>query len=159
MAEKQGDTGFTDLPGEKGVPKNHPRIKACGALDAASCSIGLCRAAAGAELKACLLEIQKEMVTAAACASGLDYGDKMNAACGRLESRLKKASAGLKPAGAFILPGENELDARLHRARAEVRAAECACAALPDCAGLKKYLNMLSSYLFAEARKASGFGI
>ncbi len=46
IATKTGDSGTTGLMYGHRVPKNHPRVEACGALDELNAAIGLARATA-----------------------------------------------------------------------------------------------------------------
>jgi cob(I)alamin adenosyltransferase len=63
IATKTGDDGTTGLMYGRRVPKNHPRVEACGTLDELNCALGLARASATDPFVSDpLLWIQKRLV-------------------------------------------------------------------------------------------------
>jgi cob(I)alamin adenosyltransferase len=63
IATKTGDTGTTGLLYGHRVPKNHPRVEACGSLDELNSALGVARAAASEEfIRQNLFWIQKSLV-------------------------------------------------------------------------------------------------
>lgn len=63
IVTKTGDAGTTGLMYGRRVPKNHPRVEACGALDELNAALGLARASSTADfLRENLLWIQKRLV-------------------------------------------------------------------------------------------------
>lgn len=63
IATKTGDDGTTGLIYGRRVPKNHPRVEACGTLDELNSALGLARATATGKFVAeNLLWIQKSLV-------------------------------------------------------------------------------------------------
>ena len=63
IVTKTGDNGTTGLMYGRRVPKNHPRVEACGALDELNAALGLARAHATTDfLRENLLWIQKSLV-------------------------------------------------------------------------------------------------
>jgi cob(I)alamin adenosyltransferase len=63
IATKTGDDGTTGLIFGQRVPKNHPRVEACGTIDELNAAIGLARATATARFVGDnLLWIQKSLV-------------------------------------------------------------------------------------------------
>ena len=63
IATKTGDDGTTGLMYGRRVPKNHPRVEACGTLDELNAALGLARASATAKFVADnLFWIQKNLV-------------------------------------------------------------------------------------------------
>jgi cob(I)alamin adenosyltransferase len=63
IATKTGDDGTTGLMYGRRVPKNHPRVEACGALDELNAALGLARATATQSFIAeNLFWIQKSLV-------------------------------------------------------------------------------------------------
>src|SRR5262249_35069609 len=63
IATKTGDAGTTALMYNRRVPKNHPRIEACGAIDELNAAVGLARANASDDyIRAQLLPVQKDLV-------------------------------------------------------------------------------------------------
>jgi len=63
IATKTGDDGTTGLMYGRRVPKNHPRVEACGTLDELNSALGLARALSSDKLVGTnLLEVQKNLV-------------------------------------------------------------------------------------------------
>jgi len=63
IVTKTGDRGTTGLMYGRRVPKNHPRVEACGTLDELNAALGFARATAGAKFVSDnLLWIQKSLV-------------------------------------------------------------------------------------------------
>ncbi len=63
IVTKTGDAGTTGLMYGRRVPKNHPRVEACGALDELNAALGLARATAGHDfVRNNLFWIQKTLV-------------------------------------------------------------------------------------------------
>jgi cob(I)alamin adenosyltransferase len=79
-----------------------------------------------------------------------------------LEQRIDALNEKLAPLTSFILPGGTELAARLHIARATVRAAEREMVALAAQDAVNPaalaYINRLSDYLFVLARVVNDNG-
>jgi cob(I)alamin adenosyltransferase len=158
----KGDQGQTDLLGER-VAKDDPRIEALGALDEASSSLGLARAVATAEGTAPLLiEVQRDLYRIMAELAftpdlrppAYTLGpERVN----WLSTETDRITATLTLAREFILPGETVSGAALDVARTIVRRAERHVVSLTagnhiDNPELVRYLNRLSSLLFALAR-------
>jgi cob(I)alamin adenosyltransferase len=63
IATKTGDAGTTALMYNRRVPKNHPRIEACGTIDELNAAIGLARATAADDYaREQLLPIQTDLI-------------------------------------------------------------------------------------------------
>lgn len=63
IVTKTGDAGTTGLMYGRRVPKNHPRVEACGAIDELNATLGLARATAEHDfVRDNLLWIQKNLV-------------------------------------------------------------------------------------------------
>lgn len=163
-----GDRGKTGLFGGTRVPKNHPRVAACGTLDELNSVLGVACAAlaADASLKAvgeALARVQSECFAAGAILASPNgklpaHDDRgmLEGAVARLESEIDAWDEGLPPLKTFILPGGTNAGASLHLARAVSRRAErevvelAAKETVPE--GVVAYLNRLSSWLFVAAR-------
>jgi cob(I)alamin adenosyltransferase len=137
-------------------------LETLGALDEATCAIGLARAATQNErLRQALLTIQRHLSQLMAHLSatpavrprypGLGNGDRQ-----WLESLIVELEQDLPPVREFVLPGGSSAGAACHWARAIVRRAERRLVTLMtaepdiDTANLA-YLNRLSSCLFVAA--------
>ena len=63
IATKTGDDGTTALMYGRRVPKNHPRIEACGAVDELNAALGVARPSAEHDfVRGNLLAIQKDLI-------------------------------------------------------------------------------------------------
>jgi len=155
-----GDGGETSLGSGERVPKDDPRIEACGDVDELNAVLGVALARGappdplervqndlfdlGADLSVPLSDTKRERlrVTAEQVAW--------------LEGLCDEANAELPPLRSFVLPGGSETAALLHLARTVCRRAERRVVALavreevnPE---VRAYLNRLSDLLFILAR-------
>src|SRR5262245_53927066 len=63
IVTKTGDRGTTAMMYNRRVPKSHPRIEACGAIDELTAALGVARATAEHEfVRQCLISIQKDLI-------------------------------------------------------------------------------------------------
>ena len=162
---RRGDSGATSLGDGSRVEKDDVRVEAFGAIDEASCLIGLARAAVtDSDLDGILSFIQQRLYN---CTSWLaspqgsaslppisaEDVTALEAAVDRLEQRVG-------PLRGFILPAGNEAAARLHVARAVMRRAERRTVTLsrtqPVDSTILAFLNRASDVLFMAARYACG---
>ncbi|HAH06228.1 MAG TPA: cob(I)yrinic acid a,c-diamide adenosyltransferase [Elusimicrobia bacterium] len=149
----KGDDGTTRLADGTRVRKSDPRVAACGELDELNCRLGAARAALPRRLRGLsrsLLRIQTEL---------FEIGGRKPPP-GRfvraLELELRAMQTALPSLEGFVLPGGRRASVELHLARSACRRAERAAAALSRPApGALPYLNRLSDWLFAAARRAS----
>jgi cob(I)alamin adenosyltransferase len=168
---RTGDDGTTGLVDGSRLPKHAARMDAIGAVDAANSAIGLALCAmAGSPHAATLTRIQNDLFDLGAdlATPGDDFTPsdmvlRIVPAQGEwLELAIDAATAILEPLTSFILPGGSEAAARLHVARASVRAAERAMSALasrePVNPGALVYINRLSDLLFVLARAMNDGG-
>jgi cob(I)alamin adenosyltransferase len=135
-----GDQGLTSLSGGKRVPKDHPRVAACGDIDELNAALGVVRAQAGrADLSRLLLGVQKDLFAIGALLANATerVGPRRSKAAlssarvRRLERAIDARQARLPPLRAFLLPGGPPTAAHLHAARAVCRRAERSVVALP----------------------------
>jgi cob(I)alamin adenosyltransferase len=170
-----GDGGETSLADGARVPKYGVRITAIGEIDEANSFIGLARAEIESvaededdELAAVLAETQNDLFDLGAdlARPGSDRADGGlrigRGQVARLEAEIESLNDDLTPLASFVLPGGSEVAARLHVARAVVRRAERAVAALAVAEAVNPqalaYLNRLSDLLFVMARTANDGG-
>lgn len=159
----KGDTGDTGRLGESGrMSKNSLLMEALGAVDEATCAIGVARAAVRSEsLCKALPTIQRHLSRlmthlSAAPAIRARYPGLGNDDRQWLETLLAELGHDLPSLRDFVLPGDSPAGAACHLARAIVRRAERHLVALMDAepgigdANLA-YLNRLSSFLFVAA--------
>ncbi len=163
---RAGDTGETGLFGSGRVPKDHPRIIACGAIDELNAFLGRAVPLLGSELwRGRLGDTQHDLFTLGSyLASPEISGEKAAARLpGLPERRVKEMEAwidemevDLLPLRAFILPGGCASAQELHVCRTVCRRAERSVVALrpadPRVTFAIQYLNRLSDFLFVLAR-------
>ena len=159
-----GDRGETSLGDGSRVSKLDPLIAAAGAVDELNSLVGFAQVEAGDPR---LVRIQNELFDLGADLSvPFAPGDGRlrieQGALDRLEVDCDAANAPLPPLRSFVLPGGNELAARLHLARSACRRAElavlAAAAERPVNPLAPVYLNRLADLLFVLARAAGGGG-
>jgi cob(I)alamin adenosyltransferase len=167
---RTGDQGETGLFGGQRVPKNHPRVAACGEVDELNAVLGLCVAACeDAELRETLERLQGELfVVGADLATPEEQGDRVGkksvlrvseGMIAALEGLIDRYEEGVPALTTFILPGGTPLAAQLHLARTVCRRAERAVLTASGRETLNPevlvYLNRLSDLLFTLARAAN----
>ncbi len=158
-----GDEGYTQLLGQERIPKYDLRPEAYGTVDEATSFMGLVRAepTASERTKKLILAAQRDLwvlMSELAAAPGVKLPQRLEA--GRiawLEAETNKLGAKTPPLTQFVLPGDTVTSAWLDVARTVVRRAERCVARLIhegslDNKEILRYLNRLSSLLFALAR-------
>ena len=170
IATKTGDDGTTALMYGRRVPKTHPRIETCGAVDELNAALGLARAAAQDKVwRENLATIQQGLVVlmgeVATATEDLPRYVKdghsrvspaMTAALEQWIAELEEAKLHGK---GWATPGANAESAALDFARTVCRRAERRACALQETGQLDNpdivvYLNRLSDFLWLLARWA-----
>ena len=163
VTTKTGDTGDTSLFGPGRIRKTDPRIEALGDLDETQSAIGLARAIATGTIAETLVELQRALYIAMS-EVGTPSTDvarlpqRIDAtAVAELEEHAAALRATVDIAARFVIPGEDELSARLDLARAVSRRAERRLVALADAGQidggqLLPWVNRLSDLLFVLSR-------
>lgn len=160
-----GDGGATSLGDGSRVGKDDVRVEALGAIDEASCLIGLARAVvADSDLDTVLVFVQQRLYncTSRLASPGGSAGLPAVSAADvtALESAVDRLGERVGPFTGFVLPSSDEAGARLHVARAVMRRAERRVVALsrtqPVDAAILAFLNRASDLLFMAARYACG---
>lgn len=161
-----GDSGETSLGDGSRVPKDHARIDAFGDIDELNAVIGLALAlGTPEEVGAPLRRIQNELfdlgADLAVPESTEGNGTRLRVTddqARQLELECDELNEPLEPLKSFVLPGGNELAARLHHARTVARRAERRMVALATHEQVNPaalvYVNRLSDLLFIMARAA-----
>ena len=160
----RGDDGKSSF-GDKKLPKSDPLFALLGNLDELNSLVGICRTNPF-EGDAVLKRVQEILFIAQAevAAAGFGYEvkpiNKMNAAHTEfLEREIQKIDEKLPALKSFVLPGGTRLAAELDLARAVSRRAERSAVTYSAERTLSpevlKFLNRLSSLLFALAREAN----
>jgi cob(I)alamin adenosyltransferase len=168
IATKTGDDGTTALMYGRRVPKTHPRIEACGAVDELNAALGLARASAKHDfVRNNLLAIQKDLIvlmgeTVVAAEDLPRYvkdgyslvTPKMTA---KLDALVREIEAQKTNFKGWVTPGETMDAATLDAARTVCRRAERRMCALKESGELRNaeimiYLNRLGDLLWLFAR-------
>lgn len=168
---RTGDGGTSGLVDGSRLPKHDLRFEAIGAVDEANSAIGLALVVLqGTEPGRELQRVQNDLFDLGAdlATPGDDFTPSemvlriVPAQSEWLEGVIDAITSWIDPLTSFILPGGSEASARIHIARAAVRRAERAMAALasevPVNPAALSYINRLSDYLFVLARAANEGG-
>lgn len=154
----KGDDGTTQFFGcDQRFSKSSAIAEALGALDELNSFLGVCKNLA---FKDILAEAQQDLFVIQAETAGADkhIGDDRT---GWLETKIAAINEELPPIQSFIVPGGTEAAAQLDFARTISRRAERRIVAVREEGIVKisdatlKYLNRLSSLLYALARLAN----
>ncbi|MGO9307741.1 MAG: cob(I)yrinic acid a,c-diamide adenosyltransferase [Spirochaetia bacterium] len=167
-----GDGGMTSLLSGERVPKSHERIEACGELDELSSVLGVLSAALSgqpAETVEEIRKIQEELLHIGAWLAmapgspppGMPRAPSA-AAVDALERSIDRMEKDLPPLQGFLLPGGHPSAAWAHVARTVARRAERRAAAVAPAgsagaplSSVLPFLNRLSTYLYALARRCN----
>lgn len=166
---KRGDEGLTDLPGNRRLRKDDPRIEAVGMLDELNANLGWAIASINTGrhegIRAKLQPVQAELQTAAALVASAGVGKDASVELDdrtveRMEQQMDEADKILPELTHFILLQGCELACRLHVTRTVCRRAERALAGAKECESeippiVLRYVNRLSDLLFVLARLAN----
>ena len=164
---KTGDRGETGLFDGSRVSKHSPRVEAYGDVDELNAILGVALAfiREDEELRACLLDIQRDLFVVGAHLA--DPKARVEAKRGekarlseekvvQLEHWIDQFEEKLPPLRQFILPGGSKGGATLHHARTVCRRAERCIVALSQQVEVPPliiiYMNRLSDFLFVAAR-------
>ncbi|MCC6314664.1 MAG: cob(I)yrinic acid a,c-diamide adenosyltransferase [Thermomicrobiales bacterium] len=159
----RGDRGSTDLLGAR-VSKDDPRIEALGALDEASSALGLARAAGPTTTtRDLLIAVQRDLykIMAELAFTTEHYPQRVEIGADRvawLEAETDRAASAAPTPREFVLPGQTPQGATLDWARVMARQAERRLVAAAEDGAVRnqemlRYLNRLSSLLFALSRR------
>lgn len=160
---KFGDEGNTHICGGEVISKTDILVELYGTIDELNCFLGLAAEAMRIkdELKETLQQIhviQKELLALSPVFTEAPQIKFENSVV-RLEYEIDVVNAKLPQLNSFIIPGGNELAARLHIARAVCRRAERVLFHFiavkqnnQNAKIIAKYLNRLSDWLFVMAR-------
>jgi cob(I)alamin adenosyltransferase len=167
---RTGDRGETGLFGGPRVPKDHPRVAACGTIDELGAALGVAMSSIRQRtLVASLQATQNDLFDIGAeLSSGRPLRkDKRRASTSslddtktrRLEALIDEYDARLPVLRTFVLPSGSSAASSLHLARAICRRAERSVVTLARTETVKPailaYLNRLSDLLFVLARYAN----
>lgn len=169
IVTKKGDKGKTSLYFGGRVPKDHPRVELCGALDELSSFLGVAKSLLkDKESRAWIEDAQKDLVMIAAEAATAPRF------LGRLKKRTQKKDAerlehqiaslearSHKKIFCFSIPGQCLVSSCLDVSRTIARRAERRAVSLLKKKQFKNrdilvYLNRLSDLLYLLARKSEG---
>ena len=168
IVTKTGDGGTTALMYGRRVPKQHPRVEACGTVDELNAALGLARAMTREGfIRDNLLEIQNDLVGLMGELSVLPedlsryvkdgYPAVTPQMTAKLDALVGKIEAQNLSFNDWATPGATMESATLDAARTICRRAERRVCELQDAGALKNaeiviYLNRLSDLLWLMAR-------
>ena len=168
IVTKTGDSGTTGLMYGRRVPKTHPRVEACGAIDELNAALGLARATASENfVSENLFWIQKSLVDlmgeVGVLAEDLPryvkdgYSLVTPEMTAKLEKLVKEIESQNVSFKGWATPGATKNSAALDMARTVCRRAERRVCDLQEAGELKNgeiiiYLNRLSDLLWLFAR-------
>lgn len=147
LKERPGDSGITSTINRKNISKTSKVVEALGTLDELVSYLGIIRADRKSMKE--IFSIQQNLMTISsiiAGAKGIFPRQKID----YLQDNIIKLETKLPKLGGFVIPGDSQLSAQIHYARALTRKAERRAVGISF--GNRKeilaYLNRLSSYLF-----------
>ena len=168
IATKTGDAGTTALMYNHRVPKSHPRVEACGAVDELNAAIGVARASVPHRFVSDhLFTTQKELVALMGELATLpedlaryqkdgfsQLSANLTARLDRIVTEIESQSVSFKD---WATPGATQASAALDVARTTCRRAERRVCVLREEGQLQNaeilvYLNRLSDVLWLMAR-------
>ena len=168
IVTKTGDSGTTGLMYGHRVPKNHPRVEACGAIDELNAALGLARATSAENfISENLFSIQKDLIVLMGEVGVLTEDLPRYAKDGftlvtpdmtaKLEKLVREIEAQNISFKGWATPGASQSSAALDVARTVCRRAERRVCDLQAAGGLKNgeiiiFLNRLSDLLWLFAR-------
>ncbi len=170
ISTKTGDLGRTKLMFGKDASKSSLRVRAYGAIDDFSATLGLARSFAKSEMSAYLLSIQENLVflMTELATSKVDFSlleEKkikilQEADLREIEQKIEKYESDGDIFAGWTHSGETHLQAALDMARASCRAAEREIVALSEEEGLArdfplKYINRLSDLLWILSQRSA----
>lgn len=169
IATRTGDDGTTALIFGRRVPKTHPRIEACGAVDELNAALGVARAATTEGFVGDnLLSIQNDLVVLmgeiGVATEDLKryvqdgYPVVAPAMTAKLDALVREVEAENVSFKGWATPGANPVAAALDLARTGCRRAERRVCSLKETGELKNpeiivYLNRLGDLLWLFARR------
>ncbi|MBI3397025.1 cob(I)yrinic acid a,c-diamide adenosyltransferase [Candidatus Woesebacteria bacterium] len=157
---KRGDKGMTSLYDSQNlqnirVSKSSQIVRTIGTIDETNSYLGTIFGALDPETKKEIQNIQSSLFTIGSLIAGakLSFSARKTLT---LEEKIDKMEKVLPPLKNFILPGGNEVAAKLHYARSMARRMEREVVELTKQERLRPeiltYINRLSDYLFVLAR-------
>ena len=162
---RKGDKGLSHI-GKTKVSKTCLEVEALGQLDEFNSMVGVLKSQkVSKELKSILHQVQENLFIIQANVAAIMLGGKFKVPkfesykVKEAEKIIDKIEKKLKPARRFVISGTNQTSSWLEFLRAKSRNVERSVLKIKKInkldPGIKKYLNRLSSLLFALARRES----
>lgn len=158
---RTGDNGTTSLADGTRAPKDAPRLEAYGTIDELNSWMGLLGAeAADVRSREIICEVQDRLfdIGGYLATPGAEKCKGIGgSALENIERDIDRLDSEVEPMRCFILPGGTAAAARAHIARTVCRRAERRLVTLATATEIDpdavRYINRLSDWLFAYARK------
>ena len=163
VTTRTGDTGFTDLIGERDLPKYEARVEANGTLDEANSVLGLARASTRhSRLRQIIYDLQSTLYAVMAEIAMSGDTERLEQLVGdaqvaQVEELMEELKGQIELPRGFITPGATPVGAMLDVGRGVVRRAERQLAFLTHRGALTneallRFVNRASDFLFVLAR-------
>lgn len=164
---KGGDKGKTSLVGGKRVPKHHVRIETYGTIDELNSFVGVLLSHGLPEedektltwIQHKLFSVGSYLATDPTQTEFRIESQVSEGAIARIEGEIDRLNDMVPPINAFILPAGGAIPAAAHVCRTVCRRAERTIYRLHESEPIEqevlRYVNRLSDYFFALARKES----
>ena len=153
---ENGDKGFTLGECNLLVSKDSPFVEAVGAIDKFQARLGWTRVMLEGEDKEKILQIEKDLSEVMGSFYKGEKWEKGEERIGEIETEINNKRVG--DLNSFLIPGENEIEARINICRTDCREAERRVFTLKNdreerCKtdfdkNVLKYFNKLSTYLY-----------
>jgi cob(I)alamin adenosyltransferase len=157
MSER-GDKGMTSGECCLNVSKDSPFVEAVGAIDDFQARLGLARVLLEGDDKNNILEIEKDLTEVMGTLYQGKKWEESEKRVKEIDGGIEKYKGRVENLSSFLVPGENEIEARLNLCRTGCRTAERKVVTLKldreEKKGLDfdenilKYFNKLSTYLY-----------
>ena len=159
VVTRQGDQGQTALMGSQRYDKFDPQIELVGTLDEVNATLGLAAVQAEEPYQTALRTMQAHLFDIGAAVVMDKPQASWDEELERLDQQIQAWNSKLPPLTEFVLPGSNEVSARLHVARTVLRRAERlywqVASPILQQSAIGAFLNRASDYLFVLSRVLS----
>ena len=147
MPTKRGDSGKTCGECFLTVSKDSVFVRAVGSIDSLQASLGLFRVVAKNDNKKIILQIEKDLSEIMGSLFMNQKWLKIEEKIEEVNTEAEKIKKEIGKVEKFLIPGENEIEARVNKCRTDCRETEVRVVALKADKKILKYFNRLSYLL------------